>query len=303
MASAAYPETLGAIYIVGSPNFFSTIWAWINRWFDPGTVSKIFILSYVVRLLSHLRACADSPPARLDSADEVKPTLMKYIDEENIPKRYGGTLNWDYGDPVSLDADSQQLLGIDHLPRGPVRFSVKDGFKLVGSGRTDPELEEAKRVQEHVKEEMEAHPVVTATVLAASTGQIVSEGAISNVANGVAEQPAPTSVQKEQAEEMPSEATSPASSEPAPAQTPASIPASAPAPSPSMPNTTEDSATPIKPVPVAVAETIGAADPPISNGAATKSAEGHEHSIADAAREHPEAPIKDLAAALQGTTL
>lgn len=75
LATAYYPETLDRIFIIGAPSFFPTVWSWVKRWFDPITVSKIFILS----------------------AADMKPTLEKYIDIENIPKKYGGTLNFDWG--------------------------------------------------------------------------------------------------------------------------------------------------------------------------------------------------------------
>ncbi|GAA5889158.1 hypothetical protein JCM16303_006410, partial [Sporobolomyces ruberrimus] len=32
LASANYAETLGAIYLVGAPNFFSTVWGWVKNW-------------------------------------------------------------------------------------------------------------------------------------------------------------------------------------------------------------------------------------------------------------------------------
>ena len=43
LATAYYPETLDRIFIIGAPSFFPTVWGWIKRWFDPITVSKIFI--------------------------------------------------------------------------------------------------------------------------------------------------------------------------------------------------------------------------------------------------------------------
>ncbi|KAH7353337.1 CRAL/TRIO domain-containing protein [Plectosphaerella cucumerina] len=76
LATAHYPETLDRIFIIGAPVFFSTVWGWIKRWFDPITVSKIFILSDA----------------------EVKPTLETFIDPRNIPKRYGGELDFSFGD-------------------------------------------------------------------------------------------------------------------------------------------------------------------------------------------------------------
>ena len=62
--------------IIGAPAFFPTVWGWIKRWFDPVTVSKIFILG----------------------KHEVKPTLARFMPLETFPKRYGGELDWDFGD-------------------------------------------------------------------------------------------------------------------------------------------------------------------------------------------------------------
>ena len=81
LATAHYPETLDRIFIVGAPAFFTTVWAWIKRWFDPATVAKIFILA----------------PA------DVRPTLEAFIAPENIPARYGGGLAFDWLDPPNLD--------------------------------------------------------------------------------------------------------------------------------------------------------------------------------------------------------
>lgn len=75
LATAHYPETLDRIFIIGAPMFFSTVWGWIKHWFDPITVSKIFVLS----------------------PHEVLPTLEKFIDRANIPKRYGGDLDFSFG--------------------------------------------------------------------------------------------------------------------------------------------------------------------------------------------------------------
>lgn len=81
LATAHYPETLDRIFLIGAPSFFPTVWGWIKRWFDPITVSKIFILS----------------------AGDVKPTLLQYIDEENIPVKYGGKLDFKFGDKPMLE--------------------------------------------------------------------------------------------------------------------------------------------------------------------------------------------------------
>ncbi|KAI8243160.1 hypothetical protein K4K57_009862 [Colletotrichum sp. SAR 10_99] len=81
IATAHYPETLDRIFIIGAPVFFSTVWGWVKRWFDPITVSKIFILS----------------------PHEVLPTLEQFIEPRNIPKKYGGQLEFSWGDQPTVD--------------------------------------------------------------------------------------------------------------------------------------------------------------------------------------------------------
>lgn len=111
LATAYYPETLDRIFIIGAPSFFPTVWSWIKRWFDPITVSKIFILS---------------------SAD-MKPTLEKYIAIENIPKKYGGTLEYEFGMLPMLETEISSKLkwtdptadmqsGSKSYPTGPIKW-------------------------------------------------------------------------------------------------------------------------------------------------------------------------------------
>lgn len=109
LATAHYPETLDRIFIIGAPSFFPTVWSWIKRWFDPITVSKIFIISNA----------------------EMKSTLEEYIDPENIPKKYGGKLDYKFGDLPNLDpsiqaalkwAAPEKLNGQNTFPTGPVKW-------------------------------------------------------------------------------------------------------------------------------------------------------------------------------------
>ncbi|KAG5291783.1 CRAL/TRIO domain-containing protein [Histoplasma ohiense] len=90
LATAHYPETLDRIFIIGAPVFFPTVWGWIKRWFDPVTTSKIFILS----------------------ASEVKSTLSTFMEPCNIPKQFGGELDWNWGDMPSLDEPAKELAGV-----------------------------------------------------------------------------------------------------------------------------------------------------------------------------------------------
>lgn len=98
--------------IIGAPGFFTTVWGWIKRWFDPVTVSKIFILS----------------------PTEVLPTLKSFIAVENIPKKYGGELDFGWNDHSKLDAAIKNTVewadGYDaEFPTGPLYWVPIDGGK------------------------------------------------------------------------------------------------------------------------------------------------------------------------------
>jgi hypothetical protein len=81
-------EATDLAQIIGAPAFFPTVWGWIKRWFDPITVSKIFILSHA----------------------DVFPTLSQYIDPENIPKKYGGKLDFTWGDMPHLEPEIESAI-------------------------------------------------------------------------------------------------------------------------------------------------------------------------------------------------
>jgi hypothetical protein len=117
LATAHYPETLDRIFLIGAPSFFPTVWGWVKRWFDPITVSKIFILS----------------------AAEVKPTLLQYMDEENIPIKYGGKLDFKFGDmpmlePAIADSldwhDNTRKGGFRSFPTGPIKWQTGADGKM-----------------------------------------------------------------------------------------------------------------------------------------------------------------------------
>ncbi|POR37706.1 SEC14 cytosolic factor, partial [Tolypocladium paradoxum] len=111
LATAHYPETLDRIFIIGAPTFFSTVWGWIKRWFDPITVSKIFLLSPL----------------------EVKPTLEAFIDPRNIPKKYGGELDYTFGQLGVPDPHWEGVVdweeGFTSFPTGPLLWEEVDGGK------------------------------------------------------------------------------------------------------------------------------------------------------------------------------
>ncbi|KAK4497464.1 hypothetical protein PRZ48_011915 [Zasmidium cellare] len=118
LATAHYPETLDRIFVVGAPSFFPTVWEWAKRWFDPITVQKISILS---------------------NANTLS-TLEKFVHIDNIPKKYGGNLDWAFGDMPALEpalADSlrwkEEIRQKGHrtFPIGPIKWQYDDDGDLV----------------------------------------------------------------------------------------------------------------------------------------------------------------------------
>ena len=137
LATAHYPETLDRIFvcipspflssylnlspkslwkhipnkhshqIIGAPAFFPTVWGWIKKWFDPITTSKIFILSH----------------------SDMKRSLESFIDPANIPKKYGGQLEFEFGDFPKLDPALQSVLQWEgdskDFPHGPMYWVDK----------------------------------------------------------------------------------------------------------------------------------------------------------------------------------
>ncbi|KAI8631937.1 CRAL-TRIO domain-containing protein [Xylariaceae sp. FL1651] len=113
LATSHYPETLDRIFIIGAPYFFSTVWGWIKRWFDPVTVSKIFILS------DH----------------DVMPVLTTFMDPKDIPKGYGGQLQWSFFDEPAYGDEIKRITrwenGHTSFPPGPCYWQpTADGTRL-----------------------------------------------------------------------------------------------------------------------------------------------------------------------------
>jgi len=79
------------------PGYFGTVWGWIKNWFDEGTRNKIHVLG-----------------------TDHKPMMLKLIDAENLPKIYGGQLDFQFEDEPNLDEDAKKV--IDSVPKGPCLF-------------------------------------------------------------------------------------------------------------------------------------------------------------------------------------
>lgn len=98
LASAHYPETLGAIAVVNAPSFFGLIWNYvIKRALDTGTQGKIFVLG-------------NQPGSQ----------LKELISPEDLPKVYGGELDWVYQNEPIFDDQIKKAIGMDQLPKGPI---------------------------------------------------------------------------------------------------------------------------------------------------------------------------------------
>ncbi|KAF1956717.1 CRAL/TRIO domain-containing protein [Byssothecium circinans] len=155
LATAHYPETLDRIFVIGAPAFFPTVWGWIKRWFDPITVSKIFILS----------------PAN------VYPTLSQYIDPENIPKKYGGKLDFAWGDMPNLEPEIEAAIkwespaiqkGKNTFPIGPIEWENGENGALkavaVGQEKGVPRRRTIFTIPNPVGPKPEAPPVLNTPI-------------------------------------------------------------------------------------------------------------------------------------------
>lgn len=108
--------------------FFPTVWGWIKGWFDPITTAKTFILG----------------------PGEVLKTLEKHVDKVNIPGKYGGELDFEFGMQPNLDGDILDMFEsvapvVDRskqtFPTGPMKWlDDKSGSKTaVAFGSQDGE--------------------------------------------------------------------------------------------------------------------------------------------------------------------
>ncbi|KAF7886062.1 hypothetical protein EAF00_010165 [Botryotinia globosa] len=138
LATAHYPETLDRIFIIGAPSFFPTVWGWVKKWFDPITTSKIFIISH----------------------NDVKSTLEAFIEPRNIPKKYGGELEFEFGDMPTLDPALEAVTtwnGAGSFPGGPMYWvNTKDQESIqaiaVGSSEKKERREEVCIIKKTIKD-------------------------------------------------------------------------------------------------------------------------------------------------------
>ena len=137
MATAHYPETVERIFVVGAPYFFPTIWSLVTRWFDPATTKKIFVLS----------------------ASEATTRLTEFIAPENLPKRFGGMLDWTFLMGPVLDAETTEIVGdlADKWVEGPIRYLSKpEGDVLMAVGSHNGQLR--RETLAHIPQDSEPVP-------------------------------------------------------------------------------------------------------------------------------------------------
>lgn len=82
-------------------------------WFDEGTRTKIHVLGR-----------------------DPGPTLRALIDEENLPKTYGGKLDWTFDSDPELDADAIQFIG--EMPKGPALWMDGQVKRPTQPSRSEP---------------------------------------------------------------------------------------------------------------------------------------------------------------------
>ena len=89
------------------------MWKWVKGWFDPVVVGKMYIVP----------------------AGQENQILAEHIDPEAIPKKYGGTHTYGWGDmPVLEKSIRDQLVwenGYSDMPIGPVRWEEGEDGGMV----------------------------------------------------------------------------------------------------------------------------------------------------------------------------
>ncbi|KAK5310654.1 hypothetical protein LTR93_011976 [Exophiala xenobiotica] len=93
-----------------------------NLWFEPATTRKIAVLSH--------RECA---------------TVLRHdLGPENVPKRFGGDLDWEFGGSPELSPDAKPLSKkwVDKWVEGPLRIIDGPGeqWRIIAVGSQNGEL-------------------------------------------------------------------------------------------------------------------------------------------------------------------
>ncbi|CAI7627798.1 unnamed protein product [Penicillium glandicola] len=135
-----------SIYVVDASNlglkqawslrFFAQEISWLLSTCYPETIQRVFVDPYTAEKIVVLPDL------------EVLPTLREYIDDTNIPTKFGGEFQFTHGMLPDLDDNIHQLLDLDSskfLPPGPLKWIQDSGGRLTvlavgsngGSERSD----------------------------------------------------------------------------------------------------------------------------------------------------------------------
>lgn len=90
------------------------MWAWISKWFDQNTVSKICIIPH----------------------GKEYTVLSEAIDPVDIPHKYGGKFQFEFGMLPDLDPEIRDMVAwvdedngstTQEMPKGPMRWVKREG--------------------------------------------------------------------------------------------------------------------------------------------------------------------------------
>jgi hypothetical protein len=106
--------------VLNTPSYIAKIWAFLKAWIDPRTANKLVFLT---------------PAEGLDK-------LLETIDIESIPEHYGGKSKASHGKFPCLDDSAKQLLGVEALPEGPIKWITdpQGGRTAVAVGTRNGEM-------------------------------------------------------------------------------------------------------------------------------------------------------------------
>ncbi|KAI9776807.1 MAG: hypothetical protein M1839_009358 [Geoglossum umbratile] len=116
--TAHYPELLARTYVVGAPAFFPTVWGWASRWFDPAMAERIVVVG----------------------RGDLTGTLEKWVAMEDVPRQYGGGLEWEFGDSPCMDEAVREA-----VERGGRKGWVEGPCLWVGDVRVPVGTEEGSK--------------------------------------------------------------------------------------------------------------------------------------------------------------
>jgi len=140
LATSRYPETLDSILVLGAPPYIETVFHFISKWFDANTRAKIQIVPY--------------------DKDAALKRLSEFIQIDDIPKVYGGNLDWNFGDLPNLDPAIVQSFGLDakRWPIGPICMQGDDIVAMGSQKDGTPRREVLGTHQAAAKESLSSLP-------------------------------------------------------------------------------------------------------------------------------------------------